>query len=201
MRNKLLFCRRSHFLSIRVATFPESNRPLLVIPTGAKRSGGICSCCVPRFAEVRPGRVCSLNKLYLLGACPAFDLLFSLERGPDVFVMLKPHQPMTSILSGKARNQRRLMLTGSASNTIGHATVQNARAAANNVDVIIVVSLCRLILPCRFAPFAAGRSNPRKRPSRRCRNQVLPCRPRGGRYPFALRRRRVDEPRLRSLAR
>src|SRR5580692_6647295 len=30
-------------LSIRVAILPESNRPLLVIPTVAKRSGGICS--------------------------------------------------------------------------------------------------------------------------------------------------------------
>jgi hypothetical protein len=38
------------FLSIRVANLTRSNRSPLVIPTGAQRSGGICSCCVPRFA-------------------------------------------------------------------------------------------------------------------------------------------------------
>src|SRR5277367_4512538 len=34
---------RSYILSIQVASLPESKCPPLVIPTGAKRSGGICS--------------------------------------------------------------------------------------------------------------------------------------------------------------
>ena len=40
--------------SIQVATFPKSNNPLLVIPTGApeERSGGICS--APRLDTIIP---------------------------------------------------------------------------------------------------------------------------------------------------
>jgi hypothetical protein len=55
-------------LSIRVATFPESNRSPLVIPTEAKRSGGICSCCGPllemffRQSEARADGSCGLRK-------------------------------------------------------------------------------------------------------------------------------------------
>jgi hypothetical protein len=188
-------------LSIQVANLPESNRPPLVIPTGAKRSGGICSCCGPRFAQVRPGGVHSLNKLDLLGACPSLDLLFSLQRGVDVFVMLKPHQPVTSVVCGKAWNQGRLMLPGSASNTVGHATIQNARAAANYIHIVMVVMLRRFTPPYRFARVAAGQSSPRKPPSTRCRNQARRCHLRGGRCRFASPRRRGDEPPLRSSAR
>jgi hypothetical protein len=153
----------------------------------------------PRFAQVRPGRVHPLNKLDL-GACPALDLLFSLQRSVDVFLMLKPHQPVTSVLSGKAWKQGRLMLPCSASNTVGHATIQNARAAADYIHIVMVVTLRRFTPPYRFARAAADPSNPRKLPSTRCRNQVLPCHLHGGRCRFASRRRRVDEPPLRWLA-
>jgi hypothetical protein len=113
---------------------------------GGWRSGGICSCCVPRFAQVIPGRIHLLNKRYLLGAGPAFDLLFSRQRRVDVLEMLKPYQPMTFVLSGKTRDRRRLMLSGSASDTISHATIQNSRTAANYVHVVMVVS-CVVLLP------------------------------------------------------
>ena len=41
-RDLRLLQRSRSSLSVRVAILPESNRPPLVIPTGAKRSGGTC---------------------------------------------------------------------------------------------------------------------------------------------------------------
>jgi hypothetical protein len=178
-----------------------SGRELQMPPLVISTNGRDLQSSPPRLTEVRPGRVHLLNKRYLLGAGPAFDFLFSLKRVVDVLVMLKPNRPVASVLSSKTRNQSGLMLLGSASHTISDAAIQNPRAAANDVHVIMVIALGRLTLPYRFARVAADPSNPRKPPSTWCRNQVLRCRPRGGRCRFVSHRRRADEPPLRSLAR
>ena len=94
--------------------------------------------CVPRFTlRSDQEQIRSLNELDLLGARPAFDFLFSFQRVVNVFVMLKPHKPMTTVLSSKARNQGRNLCS---CRFCAFATLlvtpqyQNTRAAANHVD-------------------------------------------------------------------
>ena len=178
-----------------------SGRELQMPPLVISTNGRDLQSSPPRLTEVRPGRVHLLKKRYLLGAGPAFDFLFSLKRVVDVLVMLKPNRPVASVLSSKTRNQSGLMLLDSASHTISDAAIQNPRAAANDVHEIVVVGLCRLTPPYRFALVAADPSNLRKPPSTKCRNQVLPCRPRGVRCRFASLPRKADEPPLRSSVR
>jgi hypothetical protein len=127
-------------------TFVEITVLNFVIPTEAQRSGGICSFYSPSFAQICPGGICAFDELYLLGTRPAFNLFLSIKRIMNIAVMFKPDEAMTLIVCSEARNNTLPVLIRPARDAIGHATVQNAGSASNDIDVIVVISLFHRVL-------------------------------------------------------
>ena len=80
----------------------------------------------------------------------------------NISVVFKPHETMALIICSEAGNRRPAVFPCSACHAIGHATVQNAAAARDDIDVIVVVALRHgvplrteselQIPPLRYAP-------------------------------------------------
>jgi hypothetical protein len=59
----------------------------------------------------------------------------------NISVVFKPHETMALIGFGEARNIRLSVFVCSPCHAIGHATVQNAAAARDDIDIVVVVAL------------------------------------------------------------
>jgi hypothetical protein len=100
--------------------------------------------------------------VYFLGTCPALDLFLSIKGVVDVFVVFEPDEAVALITRRETGNTSRSVFVCSARNTIRYAAVQNAGAAGNDVNVVVVVALAHRWLrytrsalqipPLRFAP-------------------------------------------------
>ena len=76
--------------------------------------------------------------MYFFSACPALDLLLSVDGIMYISVMLIPNEAMASIVCTEAWNSARSMFVRSACNAVGHAAVENSGSTGNDVDVIVV---------------------------------------------------------------
>jgi hypothetical protein len=59
----------------------------------------------------------------------------------NIAVVFEPHEAMALIVRSEARKKRLSVFLCSTRDAIGHATVQNAAAARDDIDVIVVVAL------------------------------------------------------------
>ena len=59
----------------------------------------------------------------------------------NVSVVFKPHEAMALIVFSEARKKRLSVFLCSTRDAVGHATVQSAAPARDDVDIVVVVAL------------------------------------------------------------
>jgi hypothetical protein len=93
-------------------------------------SPGVCRLAsVPPGAQVLPVTIYRLDQGNLPHACPAFDLLFSADRGPDITEGLVIHQAADVVACGESFLQFVPVLQHPSFEIVCHPRVQGARRA------------------------------------------------------------------------
>jgi hypothetical protein len=118
-----------------------------VIPTGAKRSGGIC-CFFPRIlwlywtapfgAQVEPKGVCLFNERDLLRTIPSLQLFLACDCCENVRVRFEKYEAMASIARGKAVFRMTMFRKPRFGSTC-NADIECARTAGKDADVVEVL--------------------------------------------------------------
>lgn len=103
---------------------------------GFARKGHLRS---PLLREIFPPWILRFDQSNLFRSCPALQLLLSSNRLVDIVKALVINQSVATILACEPFDLPALMLQGAPVNAVGHADVKCSRAAADDVNKILVI--------------------------------------------------------------
>ena len=88
------------------------------------------------LTQILPVAIGRFDQCDLLTAQPAFDLLFAMDRAPDIPENFVMHQASDVISRGETRNELPSMLEDSSLQVVGDAGIQGPRWASHDVHVV-----------------------------------------------------------------
>ena len=104
----------------------------------------------PLSGEIFPGGIAAFDQADLLHSAPALELLLAVNCLRHVVERFVIHQPMASILFGKALNEPILVFEHSSAQVVRHPDVDHARLAAD--DVYAIANDLSLTIPEKQVP-------------------------------------------------
>ena len=117
----------------RVAV-PRQDR--LFAPDRLPRKGHLRS---PLLRKILPPRILRLDQSNLLRSRPSLQLLLPSNCFVNIVKALVIHQPVASIFAGEPFDVPALMFQCSPVNAVSHSNVKRSRAAADDVNKILVI--------------------------------------------------------------
>ena len=117
----------------------------------------------PFSSQVLPGGISAFDQPNFLGSAPAFELLFAVDCFVYVVEGFVVDQAVATILLAEALSQVVFVFVGAAAQIVGHADVDDARLAGDDVDAVAMRFHGRRgkqVPPLRIAIDKANRNAP-----------------------------------------
>jgi len=102
------------------------------------RFPGKCHLRSPFLCQILPAWVECFNQSNLLLPPPTFQLLLAIDGFSNIIEALELNEAIATVLAGKSFRLATLVVQDSPVEIVGHSNVKGARAAADDVDAVVV---------------------------------------------------------------
>ncbi len=104
---------------------------------------------IPLLAEVFPGRIVRFDKSDFLGASPAFQLLFSLDRAAYIAKAFEPDEAVAIVERGEALVRLFPVLEDTFEKVAGKADVEGSAFAGDDVGEVGALDMLESVISAR----------------------------------------------------
>ena len=92
----------------------------------------------PFLCQIPPARVEGFNQSNLLLPPPTFQLLLAIDGSSNIIKALEVDEAIAAVLASEPLKLAALVFQNSPVEIVGHSNVKSARAAADDVDAVVV---------------------------------------------------------------